>query len=731
MGASIRRLDESVVNKIAAGEIIISPVNALKEMMENSIDAGATSLDVLVRDGGIKLLQISDNGSGISKEDLPILCERFTTSKLSKFEDLESIATYGFRGEALASISHIARVTITTKTAADRCAWKASYSDGKMLEPPKAVAGKDGTVILVEDLFYNMPSRLQALRSPSEEYGKILDVIGRYSIHSKSIGFSCKKFGDSQFALTVKMDSTDEDRIRTVFGNSVSKNLLDIALDADTELNIMSVKGKVSNPDFNCKRSIPPVFFINNRLVSCNPLARALRQVYSNYLPKGNKPFIHLSIMIDPKSVDVNVHPTKREVRFLHQDQIIEKINSQLNENLSHIDTSRSFKASSILTGRQLGSSLETGSKANEHYQHISATQNSGFVQKDYEAKTSKRYENKLVRTDASQSKITSFLQSNPTPLIRGSSQVLNNKDAVPNSDISNDLEEPTQVATLSSREFTKGNKSYKIVTKERVNVNLSSIKRLREVVDNSTHKELTNVFANLTYVGIADEERRLATIQQDLKLFLVDYGAVCNELFYQICLTDFCNYGSIELHSDSKENLCLVNLLIGFQHLEKDEINRIVEKIWEMRDMLLEYFSIRLESDEKDVDQHVGSIRLSGLPLLLKGYNPPLLKLPFFIYRIGTKVNWEEEELCLDGIMRQIALFYVPEIIEQVDECDQSLSEEDKITFVAKSNEMSSTLENVIFPCIKRRFLAPQKLVTDVIEIANLPGLYKVFERC
>lgn len=204
----IARLSESVVNRIAAGEIILRPANALKELIENSLDAGATLIRITLKDGGLKLLQIQDNGHGVRVDDLPLLCQRFATSKLRDFDDLTRMTTFGFRGEALASISFVsAQMAVVTKTQADKTAWRAFYKEGALTSQnnsatssssatgPKPCAGTDGTTITAHDLFFNVPQRRRALKSAAEEYNRALDVVGKYALHygSRGVGFVCKK----------------------------------------------------------------------------------------------------------------------------------------------------------------------------------------------------------------------------------------------------------------------------------------------------------------------------------------------------------------------------------------------------------------------------------------------------------------------------------------------------------------------------------------------------------
>lgn len=352
---TIKKLDEAVVNRIAAGEVIQRPANALKEMIENSLDAKASSITVTVKSGGLKLLQIQDNGCGIRKEDMRIVCERFTTSKLTKFEDLSSIATYGFRGEALASISHVAHVTITTRTGESNCAFKASYSDGKLVPArpglsadPKPCAGNKGTQITVEDLFYNVSTRRKALKSSGEEFAKIADVVSKYAIHNSGVAFTLKKQGENMADVRTTNGASILDNIRTIYGASVARELLEVS--SDNQKYAFKMHGFISNANYSVKK-LQFLLFINHRLVDSSALRKAIETLYEAYIPKNSHPFVYISLEIAPRNVDVNVHPTKHEVHFLHEDSIIEAIQKAFEEKLLGANSSRTYYTQTLLPG--------------------------------------------------------------------------------------------------------------------------------------------------------------------------------------------------------------------------------------------------------------------------------------------------------------------------------------------------------------------------------------------
>lgn len=722
-------LDKNVVNLIAAGEIIIAPSNALKELLENSIDASASQIEILVKDGGIKLLQITDNGKGIMKEDLPILCERFTTSKLVEFNDLQNISTYGFRGEALASISHVSQLSVITKTSEDQCAWKAIYKNGELVNGfdngIKPVAGKTGTIITVEDLFYNVPSRLRALKNKNEEYASILDVVNKYSIHVDNVGFNCQRQG-KPLDLMIRKNLTRKDRIRSIYGSNIANNLLNVEIDLDenfkNEFGLISLNGMISNTSFENKKSIQPIFFINNRLVVCDPLRRAINSLYSTYLPKGHKPFVYLSLEILPQNVDVNVHPTKREVRFLNDDEIIEYIVISLDKLLSELDSSRKFLTQQILTNsRKIEDEIEErrNKRSKVSLSQPLITERTKPIPI---SQFKKPYEHEMVRTDYNQTTLNNFIKESQNntltpssnPITIDSSTDLNSDNSI-HLNLQDDIDSSTILETTSIEKVKKP-------------ITLLSIRSLRQELQKRGNKQLTNIFAKHTFVGIVDYEKRICCIQHDVNLYLVDYASLCADLFYHIGLADFSNFGKIEIMNEDGID---IKKLINDEIYENEEFvqnyinqNKIDELpnlddliqscFVDMFEMWDEYFNTTIDiSNEK-------SPKLKSLPLLIKGYIPSWNKLSLFLFRIITKVNWNDEKECLGGILRQLALLYIPESISD----DIENSEDRKL-------KISDCLENLLMPIVKRKFLATDNLIRDVIEIASLPKLYRVFERC
>ncbi|KAH6659359.1 putative DNA mismatch repair protein [Truncatella angustata] len=694
----IKALDQDVVNKIAAGEIIVAPVHALKELIENAVDAGSTALEVLVKEGGLKLLQITDNGHGIEKEDLPILCERFTTSKLKKFEDLGNIATYGFRGEALASISHIAHLTVTTKTKGSNCAWRAHYDGGKLApakpgQPaePKPTAGRNGTQITVEDLFYNVPTRRRAFRSASEEYNKIIDMVGRYAVHCQGVAFSCKKHGDSGTSIAVQSGTSTIDRVRQIHGGSVANELIEFATSDDRYG--LKAEGLATNANYHIKKTTL-LLFINHRSVESSNIKKAIEQTYSTFLPKNGHPFVYLNIEIDPQRVDVNIHPTKREVNFLNEDEIVQAICENVRDKLAAVDTSRTFMTQTLLPGTVLPSDLP---------------------QPDVDGPTKKPaakgkapvrpYENNLVRTDASLRKITSMFQ-------------------------------PANAESPAVEQADEMGPQYEHADREAVVCRLTSVRELRGAVRDDMHHSLTEVFAGHTFVGIVDERRRLAAMQGGVKLYLVDYGRACSEYFYQVGLTDFGNFGTIRFQPalDLREILSIAaerekataaeGELADDDDFDVEEVvETVAEQIIERREMLLEYFSLEVSPAGE----------LISIPLLTKGYTPSMAKLPQFLLRLGPHVDWTDERACFGTFLRELASFYVPEQLPPLPGNAEQL-EAENISDEIKSRRahVRRAVEHVFFPAFKARLVATKSLMNGgVLELADLKGLYRVFERC
>ncbi len=304
----IHILPDLLINQIAAGEVVERPAAALKELLENSLDAGANEISVQLASGGAKLLKVSDDGRGIGKSDLPLALARHATSKIATLEDLERIASLGFRGEALASIAAVSHLTLTSRMRDSKHAWSIA-AEGGAVSDPKPAALDPGTSVEVHDLYFNTPARRKFLKSEATEFAHCDTVFKRIALARPEVAFRLQHNSRAQWHLKAQ---SAEDRINAVLGDEFSATA--IAIDAQSTG--LRLSGLVGLPAAAGGARDAQYCFVNGRFVRDKVLAHALRQAYQDVLHHDRHPAFVLFVEIDPTRVDVNVHPTKSEVRF-------------------------------------------------------------------------------------------------------------------------------------------------------------------------------------------------------------------------------------------------------------------------------------------------------------------------------------------------------------------------------------------------------------------------------
>jgi DNA mismatch repair protein MLH1 len=442
------------------------------------------------------------------------------------------------------------------------------------------------------------------------------------------------------------------------------------------------------------------LLFINHRSVEAPAIKKSVEQTYATFLPKGGHPFFYLSLEIEPQRVDVNVHPTKREVHFLNEEETIAVICDEIRNNLSKVDTSRSFMTQSLLSNPKVP--FATPMKQTTPATPTTADVSDRSGTKALQTASKKRNDNHLVRTDASARKITSMLQPQ-----RSVEEAANDDDTM----------------------------EYEFTEKEPVACRLTSIKDLRAEVRDAMHNELTDIISTHTFVGIVDEQKRIAAIQGGVKLFLVDYGMLCNEYFYQVGLTDFANYGTIRFNPPlSLHDLLKVgaeqeqnNAGDAADEVDWDEVvDTVKQQLIHKAPLLSEYFSMEITPEGE----------LCSIPLLIKDYTPSMAKLPQFLLRLGPHVNWNEEKGCFQTLLRELASFYVPESLPLAPVHDHDKGKEKVVDgdaeITARRKKLLRAIEYTIFPACRARLVGTKGLLKGgVMEVANLKGLYRVFERC
>ncbi|MFZ3050666.1 MAG: DNA mismatch repair endonuclease MutL [Methanothrix sp.] len=348
----IRALDEETVNKIAAGEVIERPASVVKELVENSIDAGAHKVLIEVEDGGKSFIKVTDDGCGIDPDDLPLAFQKHATSKISGALDLEKIATLGFRGEALASIASVSEaVEVRTKTPDALSGSYIRMENGKEAEA-KEVGSPTGTSIVVWNLFFNVPARRKHLKGAEAELVHIIDVITELAIIHYDIAFEL--FSGSRTHFKSARSNSWDDVLSRIFGLKAVAGMAPLQASGRG----WRIEGMIGDA-FNLRASPDRIFiFVNGRAVSSRPMAGALREAYRNIIPPGKSPIAVLSLEISPELVDVNVHPAKREIRLLHENEICSAITQEAAQALSSY--AKSVASERLKASDQITASEET-----------------------------------------------------------------------------------------------------------------------------------------------------------------------------------------------------------------------------------------------------------------------------------------------------------------------------------------------------------------------------------
>ena len=320
-------LDDNTINQIAAGEVIERPASVVKELMENSIDAGATAINVEIKNGGVSYIRITDNGKGIASDDMEIAFERHATSKIRKVEDLNTVKSMGFRGEALASVASISKIELSSKTADSEMGYKIQIEGGNLISKEETGCPK-GTTITIKDLFFNTPVRYKFLKKDFTEAGYIEDAVTRIALVHPEIAIKLVNMGKT--IIQTPGNGENKTTIYSIYGKEIAENILNV----DYEYEDMKITGVIGKPIISRSNRSNQLFFVNKRYVKDKILTSAAENAYKGLITIGKFGFLILNIDMNPEKIDVNVHPAKLEVRFEEESKVFKAIYHAIKDTL-------------------------------------------------------------------------------------------------------------------------------------------------------------------------------------------------------------------------------------------------------------------------------------------------------------------------------------------------------------------------------------------------------------
>lgn len=527
-------LDELTINQIAAGEVIERPASVVKEMVENSIDAGAKNIVVEIKNGGISYIRVTDNGKGIASDDLEIAFERHATSKIRSAEDLKNVMSMGFRGEALASIASIANVELTSKTESEFTGNRIVVEGGNILEKNE-VGTQKGTSIVVKKLFYNTPVRYKFLKKDYTEAGYIEDVITRIALSHPDIALKLISAGKT--VIQTNGDGSLKTVIYSIYGKEISDKILNV----DYNYEDIKITGVIGKPEIARSNRAYQMFFVNKRFVKDKTLSASIEQAYKGMLPIGKYGFLVLDIELNPSKVDVNVHPAKLEVRFEDENQVFKAIynatkNTLLSRPLLEIDEDKKE-----IQGEQENVDYNQSNETNKQIQ-----QNEKYV-------------------DKSNLKIEEKLQENDIKYTPELSTVVNNN-------ISNENKEENVVSNLTSTLNKENNLVNVLQENEQTNensekINVSNYQQEENIKlenDNNDEKiEFNEMYKKMfgkepystrteeTNITIAKPQEEMHEIQESNTISVFEHSEELKKIPYKFIGIAFNTYIILEIKND------------------------------------------------------------------------------------------------------------------------------------------------------------------------------------
>lgn len=502
-------LDDLTINKIAAGEVIERPASVVKEIVENSIDAGATNITVEIRNGGISYIRVTDNGKGIMQDDMEIAFERHATSKLRTAEDLDEIKSMGFRGEALASIAAIAKVELVSKTRDSENGYRVVVEGGNVLETGE-IGCPDGTTITVENLFFNTPVRYKFLKKDFTESGYIEDVVTRIALVHPDIAIKLINTGKTIIQTAGNGDLKAV--IYNIYGKDIAQNLIDINYTYED----MQISGVIGKPVISRSNRSNQLFFVNKRFVKDKALSGAAEQAFKGFVTIGKHGFLVLNIEMNPRKVDVNVHPAKLEVRFQEENLVFKAVYHAIKDGLTREDLVASTSSIDGIDENRVKNQerIDTFVKENDttSFRQIiepvvsnvqeKTLQNEKITKEEHDAKEFdevlsklQKMQNMIKMANGEQIEKKDNLEQNmETEINKTDSQVLNNnvilESEIQKSEDKQDEEKKIDENIVEEKKETESNeKNDEIVTEEDISKKIQQINELKEEISKEVPK--------------------------------------------------------------------------------------------------------------------------------------------------------------------------------------------------------------------------------------------------